>query len=146
MRIFSVAKNIIIDTCFWIALYDKEDEYHEIANILSEEIEIHNWLVPWPTLYETLNTRFVRRKNWITLFNFHLAKDFVYKIDDNTYRDAAYNSVFQINFMSRNNLSLVDLVIHEMLRDVNLKIDAILTFNEGDFFEVCNIKNIEILN
>ena len=141
-----MAKNIIIDTCFWIALYDKQDEYHEIADILSEEIEIHNWLVPWPTLYETLNTRFVRRKDWITSFKFCLSKDIICKIDDNLYRDTAYNLVFQLNFIYQNNLSLTDLVIREMLKDENLKIDAILTFNEKDFFDICNIRNIEILS
>ena len=41
-------------------------------------------------------------------------------------------------------ISLVDMVIRKMLDDVDLKTDAIITFNPGDFDDVCR-KNKKML-
>lgn len=41
--------------------------------------------------------------------------------------------------------SLVDLIIRAMLLDVNLRIDALITFNSADFEDICWKKNIELL-
>ncbi|MDM8537623.1 hypothetical protein QUF70_12770 [Desulfobacterales bacterium HSG17] len=138
-------KNIIIDTGFWYALYDKRDEYHEFANILYDDIIIHNCLVPWPTLYETLNTRFVKRKDWLKSFKSVLSKNIVHKIFDDKYREKAYHQVFLVKKDSNMNFSFVDLIIREMLKDDELKIDAILTFNPEDFYDLCSIRKAEMI-
>ncbi len=140
-----MAKNIIIDTGFWYALYDKRDEYHEVAHLLHDDIIVHNWLVPWPTLYETLNTRFVRRKDWVISFKSMLSNDIVHKIFDDKYRETAYHQVFSVQKGHNMNFSLVDLIIREMLKDDELKIDAILTFNPEDFYDLCSIRKTEML-
>ena len=140
-----MAKNVIIDTGFWYALYDKRDEYHEVAQKLYDDIIIHNWLVPWPTLYETLNTRFVRRKDWIISFKSLLSKNIVYKIFDDKYREIAYHNFFLLEKGHTANFSLVDLIIREMLKDYELKIEAILTFNKKDFCDLCSKRNAKML-
>ncbi len=43
------------------------------------------------------------------------------------------------------NLSLVDRVIRRALSDVNVRIDALITFNPADFADVCRKHNRQIL-
>jgi hypothetical protein len=43
-------------------------------------------------------------------------------------------------------MSLVDITLRLMLDDVNLKIDALITFNVGDFVDVCSAKGIELIS
>lgn len=38
-------------------------------------------------------------------------------------------------------ISMVDMIIRQMLDDVNLKSDALITFNPEDFADVCRKKN-----
>jgi len=39
-------------------------------------------------------------------------------------------------------LSLVDCVLRGLLRDINVRVDAFMTFNEGDFADVCRARSI----
>ena len=57
-----MAKNLLLDTGFWYALYEVRDSHHEDAQILADLLDLHNLVLPWPCLYETLNTRFVKRR------------------------------------------------------------------------------------
>ena len=43
------------------------------------------------------------------------------------------------------NISLVDLVINQIIRDINVKIDYMITFNKKDFYINCSKRNIKIL-
>jgi predicted nucleic acid-binding protein len=56
---------VLIDTCFWISLYDPKDENSEkaeqIAEILSNRQ--HEIILPFPTLYEFVNSKLSRNKN-----------------------------------------------------------------------------------
>jgi len=47
------------------------------------------------------------------------------------------------NFMIH---SLVDNVLREMLKDINLRIGILITANEKDFIDICSQRNIEIIN
>ena len=67
--------------------------------------------------------------------------EFVY--DDN-YRDSAYNLMLKENEKGRT-LSLVDMIIRLMIADGNLKKDALVTFNVGDFEDVCRKNGIQII-
>jgi len=42
--------------------------------------------------------------------------------------------------------SFVDIVIRNILEDDSLKIDAIVTFNEQDFSDICYKRQIKIVN
>ena len=42
-------------------------------------------------------------------------------------------------------LSLVDAILHSIITDPDIKVDAILTFNRSDFGIVCSERGIEIL-
>lgn len=68
--------NCIVDTGFWFGLYDKNDslEYHNAAIRIAPKLERFNKIIiPWPSLYETLNTKFMKSPNWRIDFKRRLA-------------------------------------------------------------------------
>lgn len=140
-----MAKNILLDTGYWIALYEERDSFHEDAMLISEFLSPHRMVIPWPTLYETLNTRFVRRKSWLASFRRLLHNDNTILVQDVTYKNDAIKSVF-FQPKTHKKYSLVDLVIRGILLDVKVKIDALVTFNIADFEDICWKRNIEIFD
>ena len=138
-----MAKSIVIDTGFWFALFDDRDHYHEDALLSFEYITPHILIIPWPTLYETLNTRFSRRQSWTDEFNRIIKSHSVYYISDNDYKEVSLNYFFN---EKQRRFSLVDIIIRNILEDDSIKIDAILTFNKPDFIDICYKKGIELFN
>ena len=137
-----MAKNVLVDSCYWIALYESDDQYHDSAILLDDYLAPHRIMIPWPSLYEFLNTRFARRPIRIDSFRKRILQPNIIKIPDTLYRDEAIT-----NFFSRpkygQSLSLVDLVMREILADNSVKIDAILTFNYRDFADMCAERRID---
>ncbi len=140
-----MAKNLLVDTGFWYALYDVKDNYHEDAQILADLLDESNLIIPWPCLYETLNTRFVKRRDWLDGFFAYSGHTNTVRLSDEPYRDNALEKVFKspAPWMS---LSLVDWVIRLAIEDRNIKIDAMVTFNPDDFFDVCHSRRIELIS
>ncbi len=136
-----MSHNILIDSGFWFALYEPRDQYHSKAEEIFFVIEEFKKIIPWPTLYEIINTRFIKRKHYIS-FDKIIKQSKTIKISDVQYRQSALSS---INSTSKY-LSLVDAIIRSMLEDSNLKIDALVTFNAIDFSDICYSRSIEILN
>jgi predicted nucleic acid-binding protein len=138
-----MALRLLLDTGFWFALYDPRDTYHKEALEIAELLDIHGLVVPWPTLYETLNTRLVRRRTAVHNFSHLLAGHNVYLLPDENYRDAALEEI-RTPSKSHRALSLVDAVLRLVLVDRNVKIDALITFNPGDFSDICQRSGIEV--
>lgn len=137
--------NIIIDSGFWFALYDRRDQFHSDANELAEYLDMGNIVIPFPTLYESINTRFTRRADWMREFERLLSLNNVQLIDDKEYKIFALNHSFETTLLFNRPISLVDSVIRAMLDDNSLKIDYLLSFNVGDFIDICNRRNIAII-
>jgi predicted nucleic acid-binding protein len=138
-----MTKNIVADTGFWIGLFDERDDYHEEACAIENSIAVHNILAPWPSLYETVNTRFMRRRAERDRFRAYMERASTVLLDDAAYRSSSLNYVLsQIG----TNLSLVDHVIRSMLEDPNITINALITFNPSDFIDVCQARGIEIVD
>jgi predicted nucleic acid-binding protein len=142
----TMARNLLLDTGFWYALYDSGDTYYENAQILAEllQLDIHNLIIPWPCLYETLNTRFVKRRAWFDSFAAYANRNNTLQLPDEAYRQDALMRVFR-NSTPRLSLSLVDEVIRSVLLDTSIKIDAIVTFNPRYFSDICYKRNIELI-
>jgi predicted nucleic acid-binding protein len=137
-----MSKKIIADSGYWIALFNERDEYHEQAQVLEEEMLVHTLLVPWPTLYETINTRLIRRGHDVVRLQKFLEKSSTVLIDDSIYRDSSLESVLD----SRNrSYSLADHIIRSMIVDVSISIDAFVGFNPKDFYDVCDSRGIEMV-
>ena len=140
-----MGKNLLLDTGFWFALYDARDSHHEDAEILTDLLDLHNLVLPWPCLYETLNTRFVRRREWLDSFSAYATRINTVQLSDETYRNHALGKVL-MNPAPWSSISLVDEVIRLALIDPSLKIDAMLTFNPYDFHDICQSRGIELIS
>ncbi|OYT14341.1 MAG: hypothetical protein B6I19_00285 [Bacteroidetes bacterium 4572_114] len=87
--------NILVDTGFWFGLYDKRDSYHNQAIGLYEYLSLGNIIIPYPSLYETINTRFAKNKEGIEAFEIILNKSEVTLLDDsNKAKATAHLSTF----------------------------------------------------
>lgn len=132
---------ILVDSGFWCGLYDPKDQYFEQAIVVADVIEGNKILIPWPTMYEFLNTRFLRHKDGINAFQASLKSPRLQLIDDSPYREKALDSFFQTK-----RYSLADAIIREMLLDPDLLINYLVTFSRADFDDVCWLRQVEILD
>jgi predicted nucleic acid-binding protein len=139
-----MAKYVLLDTGFWYAFYDARDTYHKEATDLVEYIMFHRLIIPWPCLYENLNTRFVRRVEWLKSFRGLIRRPNVEILNDEPYREHALASVLEAEARWLNH-SLVDEVIREILRDESIRLEAVVTFNRSDFADLCEKRRIEIV-
>lgn len=138
-------KNVLIDSGFWIALFDGDDQYHDNALLYDEYLTVHRLLIPWPSLYEFLNTKFTKRPESIVSFQKKIIKANIAKIPDNDYREDALSKFLTFGKVNPR-LSLVDLVIREILSDESVRIDSMVTFNQRDFADLCASRRIEFFN
>lgn len=139
-------KNVIVDTCIWYALVDKNDAYSKYADTITKLLDPHKVLVPYPSLYETVNTRLMRNRNRQAnkLFAYLNNSEKVKLIPDDAYREQALEAV-RFSLEQGKTYSLVDMIIRLMMEDVNLGDIAVITFNVGDFMGV-NRSKAEIIN
>lgn len=140
----SVAKVALLDSCFWIALLNDKDGDHTSAVDLYEKIETWHALVPWPTLYEVISTKTTRDNRRLIRFGMELRSPGIQRIDDSRYREVALERTLSRPDPSRT-LSLVDEILRDMLADVNLRIDSLVTYNYRDFDDVCRRRGVPIL-
>ena len=122
--------NIIIDSCFWIALYNPEKHIHlnkDIENI-SDFIENENIIIPFPSLYEFLNSKFSRRSD-VERFKKLISKPNYIKLDNTLYKFNALDNFFENAIYGNNDVSLVDEIIKEIIIDQKIKIDYLISFD-----------------
>ncbi len=123
--------NILVDTCFWIALYNsrgnpKETEEAEtIAGLIVDQ----RIVVPFPTLYEFVSSRLSRREI-VLEFEKQLSKPNIEKLPDTKYRDKALENFFAKSNRNFGDISLVDEIIKLIIHDTNIKIDYIASFDK----------------
>ncbi|WP_138481996.1 hypothetical protein [Dyadobacter bucti] len=123
---------IIIDTCFWIALYNPEKhiQINDDINFISDFIEDQEIIIPFPSLYEFLNSKFSRRNDALH-FQKLLSKPNYIKVDDSSYKDGALDSFFEKAINEFNDVSLVDEIIKEIISAKSFKIDYLISFDDG---------------
>ncbi len=134
---------VLVDSGFWLGLCDSQDQWHNQAKVVAQELSVFKLLLPWPTFYETLSTWLVKKSHQVEKFMTELKRVNHQKIDDSKYREAALS---QTVFSAREGraLSLVDSVLRQMLFDETLHIKAIVTFNPRDFSDVCHRQGIQL--
>lgn len=140
--------NVIVDTGFWYSyLGTREQERHMVADKVFrrlEELEA-NFLIPFPTLYEAINTKLLKSKNrakanWF-LRQLQSNPRFI-KVPDDEYKDDAY--LLTVSENNHRGYSLVDMIIRVMMEDDRLKINSLLTLNIEDFIDVASRRGISI--
>ncbi len=138
-------KRVLVDSGFWFGLCDERDQFHKEAARIFSAIKSARVLFPWPVLYEVLNSKFVKRQPSVVQFDANLKSLKLDYIEDQIYRRSAYQESLVLAIPNKRQISLVDMVIRHMLADVNLRVDYLVTFNDGDFHDVCKKRMIEII-
>ena len=136
---------LLVDTCFFIALFNPRDEHYADALGKQEWLEMLSVVMPWPILYETIDTRFMRRPETIARFESLMKAPGTEFLDDSPYRLEAYEDTLRPDNRRREAMSLVDTVLHAILEDTNVRIGAMLTFNLRDFGRICHELGVELL-
>jgi predicted nucleic acid-binding protein len=142
----SVNDTALVDISFWIALFDPSDEKHADANRNGDLIELFTVVIPWPIVYETLYTRFVRRPDWVVRLDERLKKPNTVFIDDRDYREEAYSLAVEHSTRLRRPISMVDMLCRLLIADPQIRIDYLLTFNPKDFHDLCRRHRVEMWN
>jgi predicted nucleic acid-binding protein len=140
-----MAKIILTDTCFWLGLVDPSDQHHDKSKVISNLINDYKILFPWPCLYETISTHLARSRQRTLYFESILNKPEIELIDDTKYKTTALSEVFEFNRYHGHTHSLADAVIREILKDIDIKVNYLVTYNAKDFYDVCAKRQIEIL-
>ena len=134
--------SLLADTGYFIALYDERDEHYTMAQRNKRLLDLHPVVLPWPVLYETINTRFARKPSVLTRIDSIIAKADTLLLDDSPYREGAYR---QVQHTSRKRpLSLVDAVLRAVIEDENVRIAGLLTFNVKDFYDLCYPRHVDL--
>lgn len=136
---------VIVDTGVWYAIFDRRDSNHREAQDKAELLSLLTIAVPWPIAYETLRTRFVRNAVALGQFEQFLKSSNVEFVDDDGFRDAAFQLSLDSSLRGSRPLSMVDCLIRLMLDDTNTRVRYLATFNVGDFMDVCKRNRIEII-
>lgn len=148
--------NLSMDSCFHIGLFDPRDQHYERSRELFTELfeEARNVAVVfWPVLYESISTQLVGHKGrtqamereWRRLWE----RGQLLYVDDSQYREAALEECLletRRRDQSYRALSLTDRVLRAALLDINLRLDGIISFNEGDFADVCKRSGRQLVN
>lgn len=135
----------LADTGLWYAMFDRHDPHHGEATEKADVLDLFQIVLPWPTLYETLRTKFVRNSLALGQFERFLKRPNVTYLDDAAFRDAALEMAFESSLRRRRPLSMVDCLIRLLLEDVNTRVSYLVTLNERDFADVCRRKGVEII-
>lgn len=138
-------KYLLADTGLWLALFNSRDSYYAKAQEKAKYLDLCHVVLPWPILYETLRTRFVRNKAALGRFESYLKRPHLIYLDDSPYREAAFDLSLESSLRRSRPLSFVDCAIRLILEDVNAKIDYLITFDRGDFVDVCRRRRIELI-
>jgi predicted nucleic acid-binding protein len=138
--------SILVDTGVWYALCDPRDGAveREIVDDIYARVKVHTIVVPWPILYETLGTRFVKSRPAMARFEQEIKSSWIALLDDAPYRDDALAHSLEWSLRRGRALSLVDCVLRLLLDDVQARIQYFVTFNQRDFVDVCAARRIEL--
>ena len=136
---------VLVDSGFFVALFNERDQHHASARRLEEWLDVGPIILPWPILYETVNTRLTRRPQDLAKFGAIVQLPETLLLDDAPYREDSFAVVLAQN-PARRSLSLVDAVLCNVIEDVNVPVSAMLTFNRRDFSAVCRENNVELLS
>ena len=140
-----MANRILVDTGFWYAVFNQKDCHKPEAELLLKkyfdkpEYEI---VVPFPTMYELLRTKFVKNKEALEEIRLMFSSGRITRLDDDVYRSDALDLTLR---EPKRNISLVDNIIRLMLDDRSVGAKGLITFNIGDFQDVCQKNRIDIL-
>jgi predicted nucleic acid-binding protein len=136
----------LADTGVWYGIFDARDQRYNEAKSKIEFFDFFRIVIPWPTVYETLRTRFVRNRFALQQFEKFLKTHHgIVYLDDDIYRNDAFDLSIESSLRRGRPLSMVDCLLRLIIGDQNAKINYLLTFNQPDFIDLCKKNHVEIL-
>lgn len=66
-------------------------------------------------------------------------------LNDSMYVRGAFDIALESSLNQGRPLSIVDCAIRLILDDVNIRVDYLMTFNPGDFIDVCERRRIRLV-
>lgn len=138
-------KYILIDSCYWFGLFDIKDQYKNYSNEVKDIIKGHKLIIPYPSLYEVLNSKFIKNKIALNTIESLIKSGEIILLEDEGYRQNALENTYSIHRTQLPQISFVDSIIREILSDPKIRIDVLVTYNEKDFKDVCDRYRITIL-
>ena len=137
---------VLCDSGFWFGLFDPSDDYYFSANSVFDYLEkLGNtvYLMPYPSLYETLRTEICGNKSAMECFN-RIVDNNCERIPDDEYREDAFRVVrSKTNYLGAH-YSFVDVIIRYILDDPKIKKDYLVTTNVKDFKDIADKNQVEI--
>ncbi len=138
-------ESVLVDTGFWYAVFDSRDSCHDDALTMLELLDHFRVILPWPIMYETLRTRFVRNPLALARFERQIKSPRIFFLDDAAYRMSTLDMAIESSLRNKRPLSMVDSMIRLALEDKNLPINYLATFNVRDFADVCYRNSVELI-
>lgn len=135
----------LVDTGFWYAVFDERDQHYRDAQAKVGLLMKFQYVLPWPVLYETLGTRFIRRPLYIKKFEEFLKRPNAVLLDDAKYKSQALECTLLSAGGRERAFSLVDNVLRLIIEDRNVKLHCLFSFNHSDFVDVCVRRQIELM-
>jgi predicted nucleic acid-binding protein len=135
----------LADTGVWYAMFASDDPYAGDIDEKAEALERCQVVVPWPTMYETLRTKFVKKRLALQQLRDYLKRPRVQYLDDVPYRERALELAFSSALTGHRPLSMIDCLIRLIMSDARVKIDVLATFNARDFGDVCRKQGIDLI-
>ncbi len=138
--------NVLCDSGFWFGLLDISDDFHQSAKDVFDYLEEQKdtvYLMPYPSLYETLKTSICGNKSAMEFFN-RIVENNCEQIPDDNYREDAFKQVRSKSNYLGPHYSFVDIIIRFILDDSNVKKDCLITTNVKDFKDIADINHVDI--
>jgi hypothetical protein len=149
-------KYVCVDAGFLIGLCDERDQHHGTAVTRFSELfdaAASRMVIPWPILFEVVSTKMVKNHNGMLRlernWKYLRGRNQIDLVSDEPYRATVLQDCFnefQRSLGSQRTFSAVDRVIRNILADRAMSIDAFVTFNTGDFADVCKRFNRELVS
>ena len=130
-----MANRILVDTGFWYAVFDKRDCHKADAECLVAKYfdkSAYEIVVPFPTMYELLRTRFVKNKEALEEIRQMFQSGRITRLDDDAYRLEALELTL---LESKRNISLVDKIV----KNKGLVITEYITEHQNKFERIRRI-------
>jgi predicted nucleic acid-binding protein len=141
----NLRKTALVDSCFWFALFMENDQYNKEARKKEDDLFRLQYIIPWPTLYETLCTKFVKKPERIQRFESFLKRPNAILLDDSNYKVEALSAMFSMSRRGQSSCSLVDNILRMIIEDTNVRVE-IFTFNQRDFLDICRKNKVELIS
>ena len=135
----------LVDTSFWYAAFTEADQHFNDAQAKLEQLMNLKYVLPWPVLYETVNSRFLQDALRIRKFDSFLKRPNAVLLDDAKYKWQALERTLSLAAGHRRRCSLVDNILRLVIEDVSVRIQCLFSYDHRDFRDICVRRRIELV-